>query len=443
MKTLIKNVLLVNEGISKPCDVLIDKQRIDRIDTSITSTKEYEIVEANGNYLVPGAIDDQVHFREPGLTHKATIRTESAAAVMGGVTSFMEMPNTVPPVFTQQLLAEKYQLASENSYANYSFYMGTSNDNYDEIMRTNLEEVCGLKIFMGSSTGNLLVDNPTILEKIFANTPMLIATHCEDENTIKRNETEYYTRFGTSLTASHHPLIRSVDACYASSSKAVALAQKHGTKLHVLHLSTAKELSLFDAIKYPTITAEACVHHLWFNDADYVRLGNLIKCNPAIKSYIDQEALWQAVIDDVIKVIATDHAPHTLAEKSQNYVSAPSGLPLVQHSMLMMLEKVKQDKIKLEHVIKKMCHDPAMLFGVNERGFVREGYYADLVVIDPTTATTVDTAGLQYHCAWSPLEGFQFSNSIQSTMVNGTWVVKNKIINNTSKSGMRLAFRTK
>src|SRR5690606_6050691 len=380
---LIKGAEIINEGKVYQQDVLIKNGRIEKVANKIEDSHAHEI-NAEGMYLMPGAIDDQVHFREPGLTHKAGIRTESRAAVAGGVTSFFEMPNTVPQTLTQDLLEEKYQLGAQNSIANYSFFMGTSNDNYDEVMATDGTHVCGLKIFMGSSTGNMLVDRQETLEKIFANFPYLIATHCEDEDTIKSNLQKFKAEYGDSMDANYHPKIRNAEACYKSSSMAVELAKKHGTRLHILHISTAIETALFEKGEpdQKKITSEACIHHLWFSDEDYAKKGNFIKWNPAVKSAADRDAIWTAIQEGRIDVIATDHAPHTLEEKSKPFMEAPSGGPLVQHSVQAMFEFHEQGKISLPDIVKMMCHHPARLFRVQERGFIREGYHADLVLIE-------------------------------------------------------------
>lgn len=416
------NAKIVNEGKAFESDVLINGERIEQIGTNLQSTSADEIIDASGLLLLPGAIDDQVHFREPGLTHKGTIASESKAALAGGVTSYMEMPNTVPPVFTQALLAHKYAIARKDSYVNYSFFMGTSNDNFDEVMRTDLGNVCGLKIFMGSSTGNLLVDNVSTLEKIFAHFPGLIATHCEDEQTILNNLEVARKQYGENVPIDVHPKIRTAEACYKSSSMAVGLAKKHGTRLHVLHISTAKEVGLFEPavdLTRKKITAEACIHHLWFSDADYPRLGTKIKWNPAIKSAQDREHIWAGVLNNNIDVIATDHAPHTIEEKNNGYFKAPSGGPLVQHSVLAMLEFVKQGKISVERAVEKMCHNPAILFRIRDRGFIREGYYADLVLVNPSQTHSVTSNNILAKCGWSPFEGYTFSHAIHSTFVNG------------------------
>lgn len=420
MKKLIKGASVVNEGRIEKKDVLIEGKIISSIDDNIDANDDWEVFFAEGKYLVPGVIDDQVHFREPGLTHKGDLFTESKAAVAGGITSFMEMPNTVPQTLTQELLEEKYLLASTNSLANYSFYMGASNNNIDEVLRTDPEKVCGVKVFMGSSTGNMLVDDPAALESLFSRCKMLIATHCEDEATIRKNLEEYKAK--GELTADQHPLIRSREACYKSSSLAIELAKKHNTRLHILHISTEDEVSLFGndlPLSEKKITAEACVHHLWFSDEDYAEKGNFIKWNPAIKSKSDRDAILQAVINDRIDVIATDHAPHTFQEKSQPYAAAPSGGPLVQHSLVAMLELFNQKKISLETIVDKMCHAPATLFRVKKRGFIKEGYFADLVIVDPSQSWTVTKENIYYKCGWSPFEGTTFNSRITHTFVNG------------------------
>ena len=420
-RTLIKNAIIVNEGKQMQLDLLIEGDRIARIDTDI-SAAGVPIIDASGMFLIPGAIDDQVHFREPGLTHKGEIYTEAKAAVAGGITSYMEMPNTIPNVFTQELLADKYQRAAQVSLANYSFFMGASNTNLEEVLKTNPENVCGVKIFMGSSTGNMLVDDEQVLSDLFRSCTALIATHCEDEQTVKHNLALYKAKYDTKVTPEMHPLIRSEQACYISSSKAVLLAKKHQTRLHILHISTAIETALFDntlPLKDKLITSEACIHHLWFSEADYATKGNWIKWNPAIKTANDRDAILAAVLSDHIDVIATDHAPHTIEEKSTDYLNAPSGGPLVQHSIIAMLELVKQGKITIEKVVEKMAHNPAILFNIKERGYIREGYFADLVLVNPNLPQTVTKTNLLYKCGWSPFEGYTFSNSINSTFVNG------------------------
>ena len=417
---------IVNEGKQFVADILIKNNRIEKIEPSIQNTEAIEEINIEGKYVLPGCIDDQVHFREPGLIHKATIRSESRAAVAGGITSFMEMPNTVPNTLTQILLEDKYQIAAKSSLANYSFFMGASNDNIDEVLRTNGRNVCGVKIFMGSSTGNMLVDNEETLTNLFSKVPpMLIATHCEDEATVRHNLKIYKEKYGEDIPVEAHPLIRSAEACYISSSMAVQLAKKYNTRLHILHISTEKELSLFDntiPLEDKLITAEACVHHLWFSSEDYKTKGNWIKWNPAVKEASDRDAIFQAVLDNRIDVIATDHAPHTIEEKSQAYSKAPSGGPLVQHALLAMLEKVNEGKISIEKVVEKMAHSPAVLFRIEDRGYIREGYFADLVIVDPKHTETVSRNNVLYQCGWSPFEGVTFHHKIDKTFVNGNLV---------------------
>ena len=443
--TVILNAKIVNEGRVFEGDVLIKGPYIEKIAQDLQGLPVDQVIDAQGKFLLPGAIDDQVHFREPGLTHKGTIRSESRAAVAGGVTSFMEMPNTVPPAFTQQLLEEKYAIASRTSLANYSFYMGASNDNLEEVMKTDLQKVCGLKIFMGSSTGNLLVDNPKTLEGFFSRFPSIIATHCEDEPTIRKNTEEYTARYGTGISVQMHPQIRTEEACFRSSSFAVGLARKHGTHLHILHISTAKETHLFDnalSLKDKKITAEACIHHLWFNQADYDRLGMRIKWNPAIKTAHDQQAIFEAMLENRIDVIATDHAPHTWEEKQNPYLQAPSGGPLVQHSLVAMLAFYKKGEISLEKIVEKMCHNPAILFRVQKRGFIREGYFADLVLVDLDNPWRVEKKNILAKCGWSPFEGETFNARIHSTWVSGHRAyIEGKI--DESLMGKRLAFDRK
>jgi dihydroorotase len=440
---LIKNTSIVNEGKIHSGDVLIEDDRISKISQVIDN--KYNAIEINGEgkYLLPGVIDDQVHFREPGLTHKANIHTESIAAVAGGTTSFMEMPNTKPAALTQELLEEKYQIAANSSPANYSFFMGTSNENTDEILRTNdkKNDVCGIKIFMGSSTGNMLVDNHLTLDKVFRETELLIATHCEDERIIKAN-LEAFQKSGKNILPSDHPIIRNEEACFESSLMAVQLAKRNNTRLHILHISTAKELQLFTnliPLEQKRITSEVCVHHLHFTADDYAILGNNIKCNPAIKAKENKIALWEALLDDRLDIIATDHAPHTIEEKSGDYLHAHAGLPLVQHSLLLMLHYVKEGKISLEKVVEKMSHAPARCFQIAERGFIREGYYADLVLVDRNNTTTAKKENILYKCGWSPLEGFQFPATIEKTFVNGYPVYENGKVD-ASYRGMRLKF---
>ncbi|MCE7042118.1 dihydroorotase [Dyadobacter sp. CY312] len=451
MKTLILNALVVNENKIQQSDVLIADGHISRIGGDLQHIDADRIIDAKGLHLIPGIIDDQVHFREPGLTHKAKIYTESKAAVAGGVTSFMEMPNTVPNTLTQPLLADKYQIGKETSLANYSFYMGASNDNYDEVMRTNPAEVCGIKIFMGSSTGNMLVDAPDVLEKIFANAPCIIATHCEDEPTVKRRMEFYKEKYGENVPYNIHALIRNEEACLASSTFAVSLAHKHNTRLHILHISTGEEVFLFepgerrngkillDNNQQKLITAEACVHHLWFDAEDYHTLGNDIKCNPAIKAPHHKKAILQALLDDRIDVIATDHAPHTIEEKAQPYWQSPSGLPLVQHTLNVMLELSKQGKIPLERAIEKMTHSVADCFDIKDRGYIREGYHADLVLVDINGETDVEKTNLYSKCGWSPFEGTKFGSRITHTFVSGHLVYENGNFDESVK-GERLLF---
>lgn len=442
---LIKNATIVNENSVFQSDLYIKNDRIERIDTEIQVQEAVKEINAEGLHLIPGAIDDQVHFREPGLTHKGNIASESMAAVAGGVTSFMEMPNTQPSAFTREILEEKYTIAQNTSHANYSFYLGASNDNYDELMRIDTAKVCGIKIFMGSSTGNLLVDEPVVLEKIFQNAPTIVATHCEDEQTIKRNTKSFLEKFGENIPPIYHEDIRSREACFLSSDFATSLARKHGTHLHVLHISTKEELELFDFEKYPHITNEACVHHLWFSDADYASLGHQIKCNPAIKTADDRAALLNAILQNKITVIATDHAPHTWEEKQNYYPKSPSGLPLVQHSVLMMWDYVFQGKLSKELVVEKMSHAPARLFKIQDRGFLREGYFADLVLLDTNKPYEVSKNNLLYHCGWSPLEGTLFSSTVMATMANGNMAFQNSDfypdLKAEFKAGSRLSFQ--
>ena len=440
--TVIKNATIINENSKFVSDLLIKEGRIEKIDNNISIDSNHEVIDAEGLLLLPGCIDDQVHFREPGLTHKANIFTESRAAVAGGITSFMEMPNTVPSAVTIEELEKKYATAQKTSLANYSFYLGTTNSNIEEIKQINPVEICGVKIFMGSSTGDMLVDDPQALEDVFHYSPTIITTHCEDDPMIKQNFQKYLAEFGETLQAKFHPLIRSEEACYKSSSFAVSLAKKYNSRLHILHISTEKELELFTnqiPLNEKRITAEACIHHLWFSEEDYEQLGNLIKWNPAVKKASDRDAIMKAVNENVIDVIATDHAPHTFEEKSQMYSKAPSGGPLVQYALLAMLEKVKEGKITIEKVVEKMCHAPAELFQVTKRGFIREGYFADLVLVNPSRSITVSKEQILSKCKWSPFEGYTFSNSIDTTFVNGEVVYKQgKLIDNSS--GCRLSF---
>lgn len=438
---LIRNARLVNRGQIRETDVLVKAGRIAKIATSIPDSANIEI-DAAGKYLIPGIIDDQVHFREPGLTHKANIASESRAAVAGGVTSFMEMPNVNPPSVTQELLEEKYQIAAHTSLANYSFYMGATNDNLEEVLRTDARKVCGIKIFMGSSTGNMLVDSPVTLEHIFAESPMLIATHCEDEASVRNNLERYKALHGDTMTAAFHPLIRDEKACFLSSSMAVDLARRHGTRLHILHISTKDELALFRndiPLKDKKITAEVCVHHLHFSDHDYAQLGNQIKCNPAIKSAENRDALFPALLDDRLDVIATDHAPHTWEEKSQPYLQAPSGLPLIQHTLNVMLGFYHEGRISLEKIVEKMCHAPATLFRIEDRGFLEEGYWADMALVDLGHEWTVQPDNVFYKCGWSPFMGQTFRGKVISTIVSGhlAWH-EGQLLE--GKMGERLAF---
>lgn len=440
-KILLKNATIVNEGRQFEADVLIENELIVKIDSSIAAENISKVVDLNGNWLFPGIIDDQVHFREPGLTHKGNIASESKAAIAGGITSFMEQPNTVPNAVTQELLEQKYEIARQTSYANYSFLMGGTNDNLEELLKTNPRNVAGIKLFLGSSTGNMLVDNPDVLENIFKSTPMLIAVHCEDENTIKNNFAHYQSIYGDDIPMHLHHKIRSEEACYLSSSSAIALAQKTGARLHVFHLSTAKETALFRndiPLEQKMITAEACVHHLWFSEEDYASKGSLIKWNPAVKTAQDRDGLWEALLDDRIDVIATDHAPHTWEEKNKKYAQAPSGGPLVQHALQAMMQKHLEGKISLEKMIQKMAHNPAILFRIEKRGFIREGYYADLTVVQKKQ-NTVSKENILYHCSWSPFEGTTFDTEIIHTFVNGAHVYQNGVFSE-EKAAKRLLF---
>ncbi len=438
---LIKSATIINEGTQKVADVLIRNGIIEKIDAEINVKADREI-NSEGLHLFPGFIDDQVHFREPGLTYKADIFSESRAAVAGGITSFMEMPNTVPNTLTQKLLEDKYQIAKANSLANYSFYMGAGNDNLEEVLKTNPKNVCGVKVFMGSSTGNMLVDNQKTLEGLFSKVPLLIATHCEDEATIRRNFEKFSQLYGSNITIEMHPQIRTTEACYISSSMAVELAKKHNTRLHILHISTAKETGLFSnsiPLAEKRITAEACIHHLWFTDEDYAEKGNLIKWNPAIKSRSDRDALLEAVLNGRIDVIATDHAPHTFEEKSQPYLLAPSGGPLVQYALPAMLDLFHEGKISLEKIAEKMSHNPAICFQIEKRGFIREGFWADLAIVNLNKPETVRTENILSKCKWSPFTGHTFKSSVDYTIVSGELVYENgKIID--KSTGKRLTF---
>jgi len=440
---LIKNAQIINEGIIYESDLLIKNGFIDKIDKQIVLTDtSTQVIDAEGKLLIPGIIDDQVHFREPGLTHKATIASESRAAVAGGITSFIEMPNTIPQATTQRLLEDKFDIAAKTSYANYSFMFGGTNDNLEELLKTDPQKVAAIKLFLGSSTGNMLVDDEEVLKKIFSSTKMLIAVHCEDETTIRNNLENAKAQFGEDIPIEMHPKIRSVEACYLSSSKAISLAKETGARLHVFHLSTAKETALFRndiPLEEKQITAEVCTHHLWFDDSFYKEKGTLIKWNPAVKSKKDKEGLWEALLDDRIDVIATDHAPHTKDEKDQVYIKAPSGGPLVQHTLQAMIECHKQGKISLEKLVEKMCHNPAKLFNIEKRGFVKKGYYADLVLVDLNTKETVSKDNILYKCGWSPFEGDTFSSSVSYTFVNGNLIYSRGKFNDIIK-GKRLTF---
>jgi len=441
--TLIKNARIVNEGKIIEGDIFIEDQIIKEIETSISvKSADINVIDAEGKYVFPGMIDDQVHFREPGLTHKANIESESKAAIAGGITSFIEMPNTNPQTTTVEKLEDKFAIAAASSYANYSFMFGGTNDNLDEILKVDPKTVAGLKLFLGSSTGNMLVDDPKVIEKIFSSTDMVISVHCEDEATIKANLAKYKAEYGDEIPMEMHPIIRSEEACYMSSSKAIELAKKTGARLHVFHLSTGKETKLFSnkiPLKDKKITAEVCVHHLWFSDEDYAKKGSHIKWNPAVKTSKDRDQLWKALLDDRIDVIATDHAPHTLEEKNNNYTNAPSGGPLVQHALVALMEAHHQGKISVEKIVEKACHNPAILFNVEKRGYIKEGYFADLVIIDPQSPWTVNKSNILYKCAWSPFEGNTFKSRITHTFVNGQLVYNNFNVLDV-KAGQRLTF---
>jgi len=440
--TLIQNAQIVNENSVFTGDVLIENNSIKQIAKKINPLKDTTVIDAKGSYLIPGVIDDQVHFREPGLTHKANIATESKAAIAGGITSFIEMPNTVPQATTQKLLEDKFVIASESSYANYSFMFGGTNDNLEELLKTNPKNVAGIKLFLGSSTGNMLVDNEEVLEKIFSSTKMLISVHCEDEATIRKNTEHYKAIYGDDIPLKFHPIIRSEEACFLSSSKAIELAKKTGARLHVFHISTEKETHLFRndiPLEEKQITAEVCVHHLWFSDEDYDTKGTHIKWNPAVKTANDRAGLWKALLDDRLDIIASDHAPHTLEEKDNVYTKAPSGGPLVQHALNAILEKVKDGTISIEKAVEKMCHNPAKIFKIEKRGFIREGYYADLVLINTNKSNTVTKENILYKCGWSPFEGTEFSSTITHTFVNGNLMYDNGNFNEEIK-GERLLF---
>ena len=439
---LIRNATIVDENKSFKGDVLIENEHIKKISTFITVDNSVEIIDAKESYLIPGFIDDQVHFREPGLTHKANISTESKAAIAGGITTFIEMPNTTPQATTQALLEDKFAIAAKDSYANYSFMFGGTNDNLGELLKTDPKKVAGIKLFLGSSTGNMLVDDEAVLEKIFSSTKMIISVHCEDEETIRKNTSLFKEKYGDDIPIKYHPIIRSEEACYLSSSKAIELAKKTGARLHVFHLSTAKETELFRndiPLEEKQITAEVCIHHLWFSDEDYDRKGTHIKWNPAVKTAKDRQGLWDALLDDRIDVLATDHAPHTLEEKNNPYLKAPSGGPLVQHAVVAILEKVKEGIIPIEKAVEKMSHNPAKLFQIEKRGFIKEGFYADLVLINPNKPQVVSKDNILYKCGWSPFEGTTFSSTITHTFVNGTLMYNNGVFNEKIK-GKRITF---
>jgi dihydroorotase len=440
-KTLLKNGKLVNEGKIQEVDILLDGELIVKIAANISDTSA-TVIDINGNYIIPGIIDDQVHFREPGLTHKGTIATESRAALGGGITTFMEQPNTVPQATTIEKLEQKFTTARNTAFANYSFPFGGTNDNLEELKRLNKNSCSGIKLFLGSSTGNMLVDDEAVLEKIFSSTEMVISAHCEDETTIRRNLAAYTDKYGDDIPMEYHPIIRSEEACYLSSSRAIALAKKTGARLHVFHLSTAKEIDLFRndiPLAEKKITAEVCIHHLWFSDADYKEKGAFIKWNPAVKTAQDRDALWEALLDDRIDVVATDHAPHTLEEKDNVYAKAPSGGPLVQHALPAMLEKHLEGKISLETMVQKMCHNPAILFQVEKRGYVREGFYADLAVVNLNSPWKVTKENIAYKCGWSPFQNQTFKASVAYTFINGHLAYENGIFSE-KRNAKRLTF---
>jgi len=440
-KTLLKNALLINEGKQWEGDLLIEGERIAKIASSITSDTA-AVIDVKGHYLLPGVIDDQVHFREPGLTHKGTIATESRAAISGGITTFMEQPNTNPQTTTIKKLEEKFAMGASSSFANYSFLFGGTNDNLEELKKLDKNACSGVKLFLGSSTGNMLVDDEEVLEQIFNNTEMVISTHCEDETTIKHNLSIYKEKYGEDIPIKYHSLIRSEEACFLSSSKAVALARKTGARLHVFHVSTGKELSLFRndiPLEEKKITAEVCLHHLWFSEEDYELYGTHIKWNPAIKKASDRQQLWQGLLDNRIDILATDHAPHTLKEKDQKYLKAPSGGPLVQHALPAMMEKALKGKISMETMVTKMCHNPSILFQIKDRGYLREGYFADLVVVNPSNPWEVNKSNILYKCGWSPFEGTRFNSKIAHTFVNGHLAYTNGEFS-TERHAKRLTF---
>jgi dihydroorotase len=440
--TLIKNATIINENKIFTGDVLIENEIIVTISSEIIPSDTVKVIDAKGCYLIPGFIDDQVHFREPGLTHKANIETESKAAIAGGITTFIEMPNTVPQATTQDLLEDKFKIAAKDSYANYSFMFGGTNNNLKELLKTDPKKVAGIKLFLGSSTGDMLVDNEEVLEKIFSSTKMIISVHCEDEATIRKNTAAYIKKYGDDIPMKYHPIIRSEEACYLSSSKAIKLAKKTGARLHIFHLSTEKETHLFRndiPLEEKQITSEVCIHHLWFSDKDYEEKGTHIKWNPAVKTEADRQGLWKALLDDRIDVLATDHAPHTLEEKNNIYTKAPSGGPLVQHAIVALLEKVKEGVIPIEKLVEKMSHNPAKLFQIEKRGFIKEGYFADIVLIDVNKPQTVSKDNILYKCGWSPFEGTTFSSTITHTFVNGNLIYNNGIFNDEIK-GKRITF---
>ncbi|MEQ8219081.1 MAG: dihydroorotase [Arenibacter sp.] len=441
-RILLKNATIVNDNRIFPADILLEDDVILKIEDQISSDSAAKVIDLEGKYVIPGVIDDQVHFREPGLTHKGTIATESRAAVAGGITSFMEQPNTNPQTTTIEALEEKFEMAKNSAFANFSFLFGGTNDNLEEIKKLDKNACSGIKLFLGSSTGNMLVDNEEVIEKIFRNTEMVISAHCEDETTIKANFAKYKAQYGDDIPVKYHPLIRSAEACYLSSSRAIALAKKTGARFHVFHLSTGIETELFRndiPLEDKKITAEVCIHHLWFSEEDYDTKGTLIKWNPAVKTATDRDQLWEALLDDRIDVVATDHAPHTLEEKNNVYTSAPSGGPLVQHALPAMLEKYHSGKISLEKIVEKMCHNPAKLFQIKKRGFIREGFYADLVVLDLNDSWTVTKENIAYKCGWSPFEGNSFKSRITHTFVNGHLAYENGNFSKERKA-MRLTF---
>lgn len=441
-RILLKNATIVNDNKVFPSDILLEDDIIVKIEANISADTAAKVIDVGGKYVIPGVIDDQVHFREPGLTHKGTIATESRAAVAGGITSFMEQPNTNPQTTTIEALESKFEMARNSAFANYSFLFGGTNDNLEEIKKLDKNACSGVKLFLGSSTGNMLVDNEEVIEKIFRNTEMVISAHCEDETTIKANFAKYKAQFGDDIPIKYHPMIRSAEACYLSSSRAIALAKKTGARFHVFHVSTGKETELFRndiPLEDKKITAEVCIHHLWFSEEDYDTKGTLIKWNPAVKTAADRDQLWEALLDDRIDVIATDHAPHTLKEKKNVYTSAPSGGPLVQHALPAMLEYYHSGRISLEKIVEKMCHNPAKLFQVKNRGFIKEGYYADLVVLDLKDSWTVTKENIAYKCGWSPFEGNSFKSKITHTFVNGHLAYENGNFSEERKA-MRLTF---